>query len=68
MDLGTKMGPGRPKNQSFHNRLKPAPLRPSRRVDSGHIIFSSNERRMRNLLRSDRNPKHAKSQIGQSQR
>jgi hypothetical protein len=67
MDLGTKMGPGRPKNQSSRNRTKPMPLCLSHHVDSDHIIFSSNGHRMRNLSRSDQIPNHAKSQLGQSQ-
>jgi hypothetical protein len=61
------MDPGRPKNQSSQNQTKPTPLRPSRRVDSGHIIFFANGRRMRKISRSDRFPKQAKSQTGQSQ-
>jgi hypothetical protein len=57
------MDPGRPKNQSSRNQMKPVPLCPSHRSDSDHIIFSSNRHRMRTLLRSNQNPKHAKSQL-----
>jgi hypothetical protein len=58
---------GRPNNHSFQNRTKLAPLHPARRTDSDHIIFFANGRRMRKISHSDRFPKHAKSQTGQSQ-
>jgi hypothetical protein len=57
------MDPGRPKNQSYRNRTKPAPLCLNRRVDSVHVLFFTNGSRMRKISRSDRFPKQAKSQL-----
>jgi hypothetical protein len=47
------MDPGRNKNQSSWNHMKPMPLRLSRRVDSDHIMVFANGHRMRKLLHSD---------------
>jgi hypothetical protein len=44
---------GRPKNKSSQNWKKPTPLRLSRRVDSSHIIFFTNGRRMQKISRSN---------------
>jgi hypothetical protein len=57
------MDPGRPKNQSSENRMKPTPLCSSHCVDFDHILFSSNGHHMQNLSRSDQIPKQAKSQL-----
>jgi hypothetical protein len=56
------------KNESARNVTKPAPLRPSRLLDSGGIFTSSNEIRMRKLSRSDRKPKQVKSQRSTGQK
>jgi hypothetical protein len=50
------------KNESSRNQMKPIPLRPSHRADSGHIFTSSNGHRMRELSHSDHFPKQVKSQ------
>ena len=42
--------------------MKPIPLRPTHRFDSGHIFTSSNRCRMRELSHSDRFAKQLKSQ------
>jgi hypothetical protein len=42
--------------------MKPIPLRPARRVDSGHIFTFSNRRCIQELSHSDQILKHAKSQ------
>jgi hypothetical protein len=62
------MDPGRPKNQSSQESDETSAIAClSRRVDSGHIIFFANGRRMRKISRSDRFPKQAKKSTGQSQ-
>ena len=50
------------KNKSYWNWMKPTPLRPTRRVDSGHIFTFSNGLYMRELSHSDHFLKHLKSQ------
>ena len=48
------------KNESARNATKPVPLRPSRRPDSGGIIFIANGVRMEKISRSVRKVKQAK--------
>jgi hypothetical protein len=50
------------KNESSQNQTKPIPLRPARRVDSGHIFTFSNGLCMRELSHSDHFSKQLKSQ------
>ena len=57
------MDPGRSKNQSSHNQMKPTPLCLSCHYDSDHIKFFVNGCCMRKISRSDQFPKHAKSQL-----
>jgi hypothetical protein len=45
------------KNESAHNPMKPAPLRPSRLPDSGGIFTSSNGLCMQKISRSVRKAK-----------
>jgi hypothetical protein len=47
------------KNESARNQTKPVPLRPSRRPESGGIIFIANGVRMRKISRSVRKVKQA---------
>jgi hypothetical protein len=47
------------KNGSARNQTKPVPLRPSRRPESGGIIFIANGVRMRKISRSVRKVKQA---------
>jgi hypothetical protein len=47
------------KNESARNQTKPMPLRPSRRPESGGIIFIANGVRMRKISRSVRKAKQA---------
>jgi hypothetical protein len=61
------MDPGRPKNKSSWNQGKPTPLHLTHSNDFIRIIVFANGHRMRNILHSDRFPKHAKSQTSQSQ-
>jgi hypothetical protein len=56
------------KTESAQNPTKPTPLRPSRFPDSGGIFTLSNGLRMRKLSRSDRKPKHVKSQRSTGQK
>jgi hypothetical protein len=48
------------KNESARNLMKPAPLRSSRILDSGHIFTSSNGLCMRKISRSVQKPKQGK--------
>jgi hypothetical protein len=61
------MDPGRPKNQSSQNQMKPAPLCRARRADSDHIFFFENGHRMQKLSRSEVQVKHGKKSQSQSQ-
>jgi hypothetical protein len=56
------------KNESTQNPMKPMPLCLSRLPDSSSIFTLSNGLRMRKLSRSDRKPKHVKSQRSTSQK
>jgi len=57
------MDPGRPKNKSYRNQMKPIPLCLYHRVYSGHIICFANGRCMWKLSHFDRFSKHAKRKI-----
>ena len=56
------------KNESAQNSTKPMPLRPARLPNSGSIFTLLNGLRMRKLSRSDRKPKHVKSQRSTGQK
>jgi hypothetical protein len=51
------------KNEGVRNTTKPTPLRMSRLLDSGGIIFMSNGVRMEKISRSDRKVKQAKQML-----
>ena len=56
------------KNESSRNTTKPTPLRPARLPNSDGIFTLSNRLYMRKLSRSDRKPKHVKSQRSTGQK